>query len=474
MLDTQHLTPDTLHPTPSHPFPSPRPKLLIVEDDADLRTQLKWALAQDYEILVAGDRSSALEIVRRERPAVITLDLGLPPYPQDVKEGFHTLDEMLGQDHGSKVIVISGRNEREHAVGVIGEGAYDFLCKPIQIEELKVILKRAFHVYQLEKEHRELQGRSSDEPFEGMLGSSAQMKAVFEVIRKVAPADVPVLITGESGTGKELVARAIHQQSARKEGPFVAINCGAIPENLMESELFGYEKGAFTGAHVQRKGRIEMACGGTLLLDEVAELSLPLQVKLLRYLQEQRIERIGGRGLISVDARVLAATNIDLKEAMNQGRFREDLYYRLKVVSIMVPPLRERKEDVMLQARVFQQRCAAKEKRKITGFSSEGIAAMETYNWPGNTRELENRIRRAMIMATGPKLTAADLELTSPYPLSKGRRLSEARESVEKDIIKRTLARCKGKISKAAADLGISRPTLYDRMYKLGIENKRA
>jgi len=463
-LNTQHLTLNA----------SPKPAILIVDDDAELRTQMKWGLKRDFEIFEAEDRESALEILKSGKASTATLDLGLPPCAQSVEEGFRTLREVLEMNPHTKIIVVTGQENRDNAIKAVGEGAYDFFYKPIQIDELKVVLRRAIHIQQLEREHHELQKRFTSDSFEEMLGSSPQMQSVFETIRKVAPTDAPVLIMGESGTGKELIARAIHQQSSRRNGPFVAINCGAIPDNLLESELFGHEKGAFTGAHIRRKGRMEQASGGTLLLDEIGELSPTLQVKILRFLQEHVVERVGGRESIEMDVRVLAATNLDLKGAMSKGQFREDLYYRLRVVSIQVPPLRERKGDVMLQARVFQQRCAAEEKKKIIGFSSDGLAAMETYNWPGNTRELENRIRRAVIMTTGPKLTAADLELTSPYPLSKGCRLSEARESVEKDIIERTLARCKGKISKAAANLGISRPTLYDRMYKLGIENKRA
>jgi two-component system NtrC family response regulator len=364
------------------------------------------------------------------------------------------------------VIIITGRTEKEHALKAIGQGAYDFFCKPIQVDELKVIIRRALHVYQLEQEHRELQRRLSQESFEEMLGASPQMEKVFAAIRKVATTDAPVLIVGESGTGKELVACAIHRQSARGKGPFIAINCGAIPENLLESELFGHEKGAFTGAHVQRKGRIESAQGGTLFLDEIGELSLPLQVKLLRFLQEHQIERVGGREQIAVDTRVMAATNMDLKKAMGDGRFREDLYYRLGVVTISVPPLRERGEDILLLAKVQLQRYSAESKKKISGFSRQAITAIQTYSWPGNVRELENRIKRAVIMAEGQRITPEDLELASARAQYEGKSLREARKALEKDIIQKTLAKNQGNITQTATELGVSRPTLHELIKK--------
>ena len=446
-----------------------KPKLLVIEDDASIATQMKWALAQDYEILLAEDRSSALEAFGKERPSVVTLDLGLPPSPGEVKEGFLLLAEMLSQDHLAKVIVVTGQGEKDHALKAIGEGAYDFFSKPIEIEELKVVLNRAFYVSQLEREHRKLQQRLSGESFEGMLGTSPQMQEIFSSIRKVATAEVPVLIVGESGTGKELVARAIHSSSSRRECPFIVINCSAIPETLLESELFGHEKGAFTGAHVQRKGRFEMAQGGTLFLDEIGELSLALQVKLLRFLQEQRIERIGGREEIFVDARVLAATNKDLRLALKEKRFREDLYYRLGVFTISLPPLREREGDILLLATALLQKYSNESGRKISGFTPQAIRAIESYKWPGNIRELENRIKRAVIMAEGQKITPADLEFGSPYETYKGKGLKEAREALEKDFIQRALSKHKGSITHAASELGISRPTLYELMEKLGI-----
>jgi len=450
-----------------------KPKLLIVEDDLDLRTQMKWALSQGYEVFLADDRQNALEILKSERPSVVTLDLGLPPYPEGVEEGFLALAEMLEQDSLAKVIIITGQGEKDNAFKAIGQGAYDFFCKPIQIEELKVVLNRAIYLSQLEREHKELQRRLREETFEGMLGTSPRMQEVFSSIRKVATTDVPVLIVGESGTGKELVAKAIHRQSSRKDFPFVVINCGAIPETLLESELFGHEKGAFTGAHIQRKGRFETAQGGTLFLDEIGELSLALQVKLLRFLQEQKVERIGGREEISVDARVLAATNKDLKQAMNGGKFREDLYYRLGVVTILLPPLREREEDALVLATALLQKYANENKRKITGFTKQAIQIIETHQWPGNIRELENRIKRAVIMAEGSRITPEGLELVSPYKKYEGQGLREAREALERDLIERAITKNKGNITQAAAELGLSRPTLYELMDKLGIGREK-
>ena len=450
-----------------------KPKLLIVEDNSSIATQMKWAFAQDYEVLLAEDRGSALEILKREQPPVVTLDLGLPPRPGEVEEGFVALSELLAQDAMVKVIVITGQGEKDYALKAIGEGAYDFFCKPIQLDELKVVLSRAFYVSQLEHEYRKLQHRLSGESFEGMLGTSPQIQEVFTSIRKVASTDVPVMIEGESGTGKELVARAIHQQSPRREHPFVVINCSAIPETLLESELFGHEKGAFTGAHIQRKGRFETAQGGTLFLDEIGELSLPLQVKLLRFLQEQKIERVGGREPIVIDARVLAATNKDLNQALKEGKFREDLYYRLGVVTISLPPLREREGDILLLATYLLNKYSGETKKKITGFTTQAIRAIETHDWPGNVRELENRLKRAVIMAEGTKLTIQDLELDSISYKYRGKSLKEAREALEKDIIQKALDRNKGNITKAAEELGVSRPNLYELMEKLGIEKEK-
>jgi two-component system NtrC family response regulator len=448
-------------------------KLLIVDDDEEIRTQMKWALTQDYEVCLAEDRQSAIKVLKRERPQVMTLDLGLPPHPREVTEGLITLSEALQLDVLTKVIVITGQTERAHALQAVGQGAYDFLCKPIQVEELKGILSRAFYIAQLEREHREWQQKASGESFAGMVGTSPQMQEVFAMIRKVAITDAPVLIIGESGTGKELVARAIHQRSVRKNGPFITINCGAIPENLLESELFGHEKGAFTGAHVQRKGRLEAARGGTLFLDEVGELTPALQVKLLRFLQEHSIERVGGREEIFLDVRVLAATNKDLKQALASGSFREDLYYRLAAIVLSLPPLREREGDIALLASVLLQRFAAESQKKITGFTRQALRALEGHYWPGNIRELENRLKRAVLVAEGVTVTAVHLELVSSDDRYAGKGLHEAREAVEKEMVQRALARSKGNLTHAAVELGISRPTLYELMGKLGIERNR-
>jgi len=443
-----------------------KPKLLIVDDEELIRTQMKWALADGYEVFLAADRPSAIEIVRREKPPVVTLDLGLPPQPRDVEEGFRALAAILEEDRLTKVIVVTGRGEKEHALRAIGHGAYDFFCKPIEVDELKVLLRRATEVHRLESENRDLERRIAVEPVEQMIGSSPQMQDVFAAIRKVATTDVPVLIIGESGTGKELVARAVHARSRAAAGPFVPINCAAIPENLLESELFGHEKGAFTGAHAQRKGRIEMASGGTLFLDEIGELSQPLQAKLLRYLQDQRIERVGGREAIIVEARVIAATNADLKKAMREGRFREDLYYRLGVVTISVPPLRERGDDVLVIAKTLLERHKTAAGKKLGGFDQPAIAALRAHAWPGNVRELENRIKRAVIMADGKRISAADLELDSSFEKYAGKGLREAREALDRELVERALARTNGNVTRAAEELGVSRPTLHELIAK--------
>lgn len=446
--------------------------LLVIDDDENIRTQLKWSLARQYKVLQAEDRAGAMETFKKERPSVVILDLGLPPKPDDVSEGFMLLGEMLQENDFVKVIISSGHGERKHAMRAIGEGAYDFLPKPVQADELKLILSRAFHVSRLERDHRELQNNIEKKSFEGMLGTSPKIVDVFSSIRKVANTDAPILIMGENGTGKELAARAIHQLSSRAENPFVAINCGAIPENLLESELFGHEKGAFTGAHIQRKGRIETARGGTLFLDEIGDLPLSLQVKLLRFLQEHQIERVGGREQIHVDVRVIAATNRDITQAMKEGHFREDLYYRIGVVVVNLPPLREREGDIALLAKTLLQTYSTESNRKIVGFTPQALRALENHSWPGNVRELENRIKRAVIMAESTRISPADLDLASPFASYEGKTLKEAREALEKELIQRALAKSRGNITKAAAELGVSRPTLYEMMEKLQLSKE--
>jgi two-component system NtrC family response regulator len=367
------------------------------------------------------------------------------------------------------VVIASGQGEKENALQAIGAGAYDFFCKPVDMEELKLLLRRCSNVAQLEREYSEIQHLIGGDSFEGMVGNSARMRPIFESIRKVATTDAPVLILGESGTGKEMVARAIHQRSNRKNGPFIAINCSAIPETLLESELFGHEKGAFTGAHVQRKGRIEMSEGGTLFLDEIGEIPLPLQVKLLRFLQEQTIERVGGRQEIQIHSRVVAATNADLKKGMASGKFREDLFYRLAVVQFTLPPLREREGDVRLLAQFFLKWFAKETHKPNLTFDPDAIRALNKHLWPGNVRELENCIRRAVIMTEGKRVTAKDLELDSSGLGPNVVTLKDARESVERQMVQQALKKHGGKIAPAAIELGLSRPTLYELMEKLGI-----
>jgi two-component system NtrC family response regulator len=381
-----------------------------------------------------------------------------------------TLANMLEVDPLLKVVVVTGQDEKENGMEAIGQGAYDFFCKPVNIDELKVVLDRAVHVQQLERQRLDLVENNQCDSFEGIVGSSPQIQTVFSTIRKISSSSAPVLIVGESGTGKELVARAIHERSSRKHGPFIAINCGAIPENLLESELFGHEKGAFTGAHVQRQGRVEMAQGGTLFLDEIGELSGALQVKLLRFLQQHEIERVGGRSLIHVDARVLAATNMDLTKAMADGQFREDLYYRLAVVVISMPPLRERQGDIQLLAEAFLQRQAAAQNKGLV-FTPKTVKALASHDWPGNVRELENRIQRAAIMAEDGRITPKDLGIAE-FSQYEGFGLEKARQAVERQMIESALVRNKGNMTRTAAELEISRPSLYELIEKLGISRK--
>jgi two-component system NtrC family response regulator len=446
-----------------------KPTLLIVEDDEDIRTQMKWALAPDYEIVMAEDRVGAVAAFTASRPSVTLLDLGLPPRPNDPEEGLATLSYLIALDPLAKVIVVSGQGDKQNALHAVGAGAYDFLCKPIDPDELRLVLQRSVYVAELEQEYRALQQSRRVEAFEDMLGTSPQMQAVFTVIRKVAPTTAPVLILGESGTGKEMVAQALHRLSPQKNGPFIAINCNAIPENLLESELFGHEKGSFTGAHVQRKGHIESAAGGTLFLDEIGELPASLQVKLLRFLQEKRFQRVGGRQEIHSDTRVIAATNVNLQESVASGKFREDLYFRLAVVVVRVPTLRERGDDVTLMAKEFLHRYGVEHRSARLTYAPDALRALHIYHWPGNVRELQNRVQRAIIMADGKRVTASDLELTEAMSTLPPQTLKEARESVERDLVQDALRRHRGKITSAALELGISRPTLYELMEKLGI-----
>ena len=446
-----------------------KPRLLIVDDDEDIRTQMKWALASDYDVQMAGSRAEALTAFSENRPSATLLDLGLPPRPNDPDEGLETLAALLELDPAAKVIIVSGQGEKENALRAVGSGAYDFLCKPVQMDELKLVLQRCVYVAELEQEFRAMQLAQRAEMFEDMLGASPQMQAVFTFVRKVGPTNAPVLILGESGTGKEMVAQALHRRSAQKKGPFIAINCNAIPENLLESELFGHERGAFTGAHAQRKGHIESASGGTLFLDEIGELPAAVQVKLLRFLQEKRFQRVGGRQEIQSDTRVIAATNVNLQEAVAKGTFREDLYFRLAVVVVKVPALRERGDDIAALAKEFLHRYGSEHGKPRITFAPDAQRALRLHQWSGNVRELQNRVQRAVIMADGGRVTADDLELTEALNAAPAQTLKEAREQLEREMVSETLRRHGGKITTAAVELGISRPTLYELMEKLGI-----
>ena len=449
-----------------------KPTVLIVEDDEDIRTQMRWALSGDYDVALAGDRVAAAAAFSQNRPSVTLLDLGLPPQPNNPDEGLATLAGLLVLDRLAKVIVVSGQGDKQNALRAVGAGAYDFLCKPVDMDELQLVLKRCVYVSQLEREYRALQEQSRPDTFEEMLGASPPMQAVFEFVRKAATTSAPVLILGENGTGKEMVARALHRRGRQRTGPFVPINCNAIPENLLESELFGHEKGSFTGAHATRKGLIETASGGTMFLDEIGELPAPLQVKLLRFLQEKTFQRVGARQELQSDARVIAATNVNLKDAVDNGRFREDLYFRLAVLVVTLPPLRNRGGDVGLVAREFLRVYGAQHRRPGLTFAPEAIQALNSHNWPGNIRELQNRVQRAAIMAEGKHVTAADLELEDAAGARRPRTLKEAREQIERELVEGALRRHGGKITSAATDLGISRPTLYELMDKLGIAKR--
>jgi two-component system, NtrC family, response regulator len=441
--------------------------LLLTEDDELIRNQMQWGLSADYDVHIASTRESALALAKQLQPPVILLDLGLPPAPREPTEGLQTLQELLSQLPHTKVIVVTGHSERAVALKAVELGAYDYFTKPTDLGELKLLLKRAYQLYDLESENAAQQREAAGQGFGSLIGNSPLMQVLYGTIRKVAGSDAAVLIIGESGTGKELVARTIHAESPRAGQPFVAINCGAIPENLLESELFGNEKGAFTGATAQRRGRIEFAAGGTLFLDEVGELSLALQVKLLRFLQDRRIERVGGRESIHVDARVIAATNKDLNEAVAAGAFRDDLYYRLHVITISIPPLRERGPDVMLLAQAILERVASEEKKPIKGFTPEAWNALRAYPWPGNIRELENRIKRAVIMAEGRLVSPTDLELTSPAQQTPS--LRAAKEQTEREMVLAALMKHNGNITRAAAELGLSRQALHEIIVKRDI-----
>ncbi|OQW74323.1 MAG: PEP-CTERM-box response regulator transcription factor [Proteobacteria bacterium ST_bin13] len=436
-------------------------KLLIVEDDLGLQRQLRWAY-DGYQVFVASNRAEAIDLLRAEVPDVVTLDLGLPPDPDGVTEGFATLDAILSLKPDTKVVVASGHGARESALRAIEHGAWDFYQKPIDIDQLGLIVSRAFHVHALEAENRRLADTSAGAAaFGGMITAAPEMLKVTRTIERVAPADVSVMLLGASGTGKELLARGLHEASRRRGGAFVAINCAAIPETLLESELFGHEKGAFTGAVKTTEGKIEQAQGGTLFLDEVGDIPLALQVKLLRFLQERVIERIGGRKPIAVDTRIVCATHQDVDAMIADGRFRDDLYYRLAEIVVRIPSLAERTGDAGLLARHFLKKYAKAMHSGVTSLAPDARAAIDAWGWPGNVRELENRMKRAVIMAEGKAITAADLDLETgalPEPLN----LKAVRETADRTAIRHALSRAEGNISNTAKLLGISRPTLYD------------
>jgi two-component system NtrC family response regulator len=444
-------------------------KLLIIEDDPGLQKQLRWSF-DAYEVLVAGDRESALSQVRRHEPAVVTMDLGLPPDPDGASEGLATLEQILELAPDTKLIVLTGNQDHGNALKAIGLGAYDFHQKPFDSDMLSLVVERAFYVYALQQENRRLLQTQAYSSVTGIITRDPALLKVCRSVEKVAPSDATVMLLGESGTGKEILARSLHQSSPRQGKRFMAINCAAIPESLLESELFGYEKGAYTGAAKQTLGKIELADEGTFFLDEVGDLPMALQAKLLRFLQERVIERIGGRKEIPVDVRIICATHQNLKKLIGEGRFREDLYYRLSEIVITIPPLRERIGDAALLAHHFKNKFCAQEKRSSLNFSQEAIAAIEGHPWPGNVREMENCIKRAVIMADGPLITAEDLGLQATAALADPINLRQIRDKAECDALMKALARVDGNVVKAAELLGVSRPTIYDLMNRHGLK----
>lgn len=450
---------------------APARPLLIVDDDAGLLRQLRWAFS-DHKVHPAASREEAISIIKGQPVPVAILDLGLPPDPDGASEGLATLTEIREIAPATKVIIATGNETREHALRAIALGAYDFYQKPIDIEVLQMIVGRAEQMFELEAENRRLNEVSGASPIDGIIATSPAMLKVLRDIEKIAPTDVTILLLGESGTGKELLARAVHRLSRRAGAPFVPINCAAIPETLLESELFGHEKGAFTGAVRQSIGKIESANHGTLFLDEIGDVPLPMQVKLLRFLQDQIVERVGGRRPVQVDVRIVCATNQDLDRMMAAGRFREDLYYRLNEVKVGVPPLRERPADAVVLASYFLRRFADEYGRLSRGIGPSALAAIKDHPWPGNVRELENRVKRAVVMTDGPLLTAADLDLSTAADDAKLLDIRSARARAEREVIQLALAQAGSNLSKAAKLLGISRPTLYDLMqqHQLGVD----
>jgi two-component system NtrC family response regulator len=450
-----------------------RPSLLIVEDDIGLQSQLKWCF-DDFKVELASERSGALVQIRRAEPRVVLQDLGLPPEPNGVGEGFETLKQILSAAPTTKVIVLTGNHDRDNAVRAISLGAYDFYQKPVDTEVLRLIVSRAFRMSMLEEQNRRLRDAQASMPLHGVIATDDAMLKVCRMIEKVAPTDASVLILGESGTGKELLARAVHDLSGRRAGRFVAINCAAIPEQLLESELYGYEKGAFTGAVKQTVGKIETAHGGTLFLDEIGDMPGPLQAKLLRFLQNRVIERLGGRGEIPIDVRVVCATNQNLQLLIAEQRFRSDLYYRISEVPIHVPPLRDRRGGAVVLAHAVLRRFGTTPGREKRGFTAEALSAIDAYPWPGNVRELENKIRTAIIMSDGPMVTASDLGVEAKPDQTVLTSLKEIRARTERQAVQQALMMVDGNITRAAEILGITRPTLYDLMQRYGIRSKHS
>ena len=448
--------------------------LLIVEDDLALQKQIKWSLDR-FESVTASDRESALLQFRRHQPAVVTMDLGLPPDPDSVSEGFKLLEQMLDIDPNVKVIVLTGQNDQVHALRAVALGAYDFLAKPFDPDVLGLTVERGQRLAELQAENRRLQALHQPDALAALMTRDPEMMRIARMVERVASSDATVLLLGESGTGKEVLAQGLHQAS-RRSGRFVAINCAAIPEALLESELFGYEKGAFTGATKTTLGKIETANGGTLMLDEIGDLPHSLQAKLLRFLQERRIERLGGRQEIPIDVRVVCATHQDLKALIKEGRFREDLYYRLAEIVVEIPPLRARQGDSVLLAQAFLRRFAQEQRRGSMSFSDDAIIAIESHAWPGNVRELLNAIKRATIMADSQRVQAADIGLaampadTGANDTTRDLDLRTVREAAERQAIIAALARSNSNIAKASEILGVSRPTLYDLMHRLAIK----
>lgn len=440
--------------------------LLVVEDNPGIQKQLKWSF-DSYQVFLAGDRAAAVAQIQKNQVPVVTLDLGLPPDPANASEGLAALQDILNIAPHTKIIVVTGNDDRQNALKAIALGAYDFYQKPIEPEVLGLIVDRAYQLHELEAENRRLATESLSSPLDGIIGSSKAMLDACRLVEKVGPSDATSLVLGESGTGKELIAKALHRLSARADKTFVALNCAAIPDNLLESELFGYEKGAFTGAVKQTKGKIESARGGTLFLDEIGDMPLPLQAKMLRFLQERVIERLGGRDTIEVDVRIICATHRKLDQLIKAGEFREDLYYRISEIVVQIPALRDREGDRLLLAQAFLDQFSEKNGRSFRGYTDQARAELDNYAWPGNVRELENRVKRAVVLAEGKKITASDLGFTEIQSNVNALNLRAARDQVEREVIQRALAIHNNNVTHAAKSLGVSRPSLYKMIQKL-------